>query len=297
MTSPIVDPHQHFWHLSLARHHWLIGPVRDRVFGDYSAIQRNYLLGDYLEDTKNQNVVKSVHIEAEFDETEPVEETRWLQAHADKHGFPHGIVGNADLAAADAGDVLDQHMQYGNFRGIRHTLCYDPDPRKSFSKHPDIINSVEFRAGFQQLENRALSFDLAAYYHQAEDSFQLAKRFANTQFIVNHAGFPLDKSAEGLINWRAAMKRLAGAPNIATKISGFGVSDPNWTLESIRPLVLHLIDCFGIERCMFASNFPVDKLFKTYDEIFSCFKDIVNDFSAGDKKRLFHDNAVRLYKI
>ena len=97
--------------------------------------------------------------------------------------------------------------------------------------------------------------------------------------------------------WRAAMTRAAGCPNIATKISGIGLPGVAWTADRNREVVLAVIDAFGVERCMFASNFPVDSLCASFDEIYDGFDAITADFSTGDRQRLFHDNAVRIYAI
>jgi predicted TIM-barrel fold metal-dependent hydrolase len=115
----IIDPHFHLWDLETNYYPWLSDGVKPSAFGDYSAINKTYLIGDFLADAKNQNLVKAVHLDVGFDPKNPAGETRWLQGIADEHGFPHGIVGYADLRKADVGDLLDEHMQYANFRGIR----------------------------------------------------------------------------------------------------------------------------------------------------------------------------------
>ena len=130
-----------------------------------------------------------------------------------------------------------------------------------------------------------------------DDAYDVARNFPDTQIILNHTGMPVDRTAEELEGWRKAMTRLAEAPNVACKISGLGMGDRKWTVDSIRPFVLHAIDAFGTERCMFASNFPVDKLFSSYDDIFNAFKTITKDFSAEERRAMFHDNAATFYRI
>jgi predicted TIM-barrel fold metal-dependent hydrolase len=294
---PIIDPHHHLYDLEHYRYPWLQDGVQPIVFGDYSAIRKSYLIDDFLADAKNQNVVKSVHIDVGYDRTDPVGETRWLQSVADQRGFPHGIVGYANLGDPNVQAVLEGHSQFKNIRGIRHTLNYHPDPVKTYLDRPGVTNETEWRAGYALLRRFDLSFDLQIYYPQMEDAYKLAHSFPDTQIILNHTGMPVDRAPEDLENWRKAMRRLAEAPNVACKISGLGMGDWNWTMESIRPFALHAIDVFGVERCMFASNFPVDKLFSSYDDLFNAFKAITREFSAEERRKLFHDNAAHFYRL
>jgi predicted TIM-barrel fold metal-dependent hydrolase len=294
---PIIDPHHHLWDLEHNRYPWLQDGVQPIVFGDYSAIRKSYLVDDFLADTKNQNVVKSVHVDVGYDRTDPVGETRWLQSVADERGFPHGIVGYADLGQPDAQAVLEGHSQLKNIRGIRHTLNYHPDPVKTYLDRPGLMNEPKWRAGYALLRRFGFSFDMQIYFPQMEYAYDLARTYPDTQIILNHTGMPVDRDPEDLDAWRKAMVRLAEAPNVACKISGLGMGDWKWTVDSIRPFVLHAIDAFGVDRSMFASNFPVDKLFSSYDDLFNAFKAITREFSADDRKKLFHDNAARFYRL
>jgi predicted TIM-barrel fold metal-dependent hydrolase len=294
---PIIDPHHHLWDLEHYRYAWLQDGVQPIVFGDYSAIRKSYLINDFLADARNQKVVKSVHIDVGYDRTDPVGETRWLQSVADERGFPHGIVGYADLSQPDVQTVLEGHSQFRNIRGIRHTLNYHPDPIKTYLDRPGVMNETEWRAGYALLRRYGFSFDLQIYYPQMEDAYNLARSFPDTEIILNHTGMPVDRAPEDIEGWRKAMVRLAEAPNVACKISGLGMGDWKWTADSIRPFVFHAIEAFGVDRCMFASNFPVDKLFRSYDLLFDAFKEITKGFTADERRKLFHDNAARLYRI
>jgi predicted TIM-barrel fold metal-dependent hydrolase len=115
--------------------------------------------------------------------------------------------------------------------------------------------------------------------------------------VVNHTGMPLDRDEEGLAAWRTGMRALAAVPNVTVKISGLGMVDHNWTEAGIRPFVLGAIDYFGPDRAMFGSNFPVDKLYSSFDALYGAFENIVASFSESEKAKLFHDNALRVYRI
>jgi predicted TIM-barrel fold metal-dependent hydrolase len=284
----VIDPHHHLWHLSLYRYPWL----------EAQPSAHNYLVEDYLADTRNQDVVKSVHLQAEIDPSQAVAETEWLQGIADAHGIPNGIVAWAPLQqGAAVQSVLEQHARHRNFRGIRQLLNWDPDPARSQSDRPDYLTDASWRTGYGLLRNYGASYDLQVFPFQMSDAAQLAGDYPDIPMIVNHTGMPRDRDPAVLEVWRQGMQRLAERPNVSVKISGLGMSEPTWTADSIRPLVLETIDIFGTDRSMFASNFPVDKAWSTFDVLYDAFKAITAGFSDGERRAMFHDNAERIYRI
>jgi predicted TIM-barrel fold metal-dependent hydrolase len=295
---PIVDPHHHLWDLERFSYPWLSArPLPASVAGDVAPIAKSYLLDDYLADTANQNVVKSVHVDAGFDPSRPVEETRWLQSIADHHGFPHGIVARAELHRRDVEATLAAHRQFRNVRGIRHIVNWHPDPAKTYVTKADFLTDPAWRRGFALLKRYNLSFDLQLYPSQMAEAAALAAAHGDTSIILNHAGMPVDRDAEALSLWRTGMRALAAQPNVWVKISGLGMVDWRWTEDSIRPFVLETIETFGPDRCMFASNFPVDKLYSSFDVLYDTFKKIVSDFSIDEQRKLFSDTALAVYRI
>jgi predicted TIM-barrel fold metal-dependent hydrolase len=162
---------------------------------------------------------------------------------------------------------------------------------------PDLIRTAAWRRGFGLLRRFGLSFDLQLYPAQMHDAAALAHEYPDVPIILNHAGMPVDRDDQGLDLWRRGMRELAAAPNVAVKISGLGVADRHWTLKSIRPFVLETIEAFGVSRCMFASNFPVDKLWSDFDRLYGAFREITRPFSEAERRQLFHDNAARYYRL
>jgi predicted TIM-barrel fold metal-dependent hydrolase len=154
-----------------------------------------------------------------------------------------------------------------------------------------------WRAGYGLLARHGLHFDLQTPWWHFDAAAELARDFPATTIIVNHTGLPADRSSEGLAGWRAAMELLAREPNVALKISGLGVPGRRWTPELQGPVVRDALRIFGTERTMFASNFPVDSLVATYDEIFGGFLEITRELDDGTRRKLFHDNAARLYRV
>jgi predicted TIM-barrel fold metal-dependent hydrolase len=298
---PIVDAHHHLWDLDNenTKYSWLMVTEGEAFFGDYAAIRKSYLLEDYLEDSKNQNIIKSVHVQAEHDDDKPVNETAWLQNLADTHSskLPSAIVAYANFSKNNISEVLDAHQEYKNIRGIRQILSYNKEEPKYSHASEDFMKNSVWIENFKNIRNRNLSFDIQIYKHQMEDAVNLATKYDDILFILNHTGEPCYQTEEYIHSWEENMKKLASCENIVAKISGLGMFDPQWTIDSTRIFIEKTIQIFGIDRCMFASNFPVDKIFNTFDKYWNSFKEITKDYSENDKKLLFSSNAEKYYRI
>jgi predicted TIM-barrel fold metal-dependent hydrolase len=295
---PVVDPHIHLWDLERNYYPWLMQrPLPSSVAGDVSPIARSYRLDHYLGESTRWKVVACVHVDAGFDPADPVAETRWLQALAAESGFPQGIVAAAQLHDPAVERVLEAQAAFPNVRGIRHIINWHRDAAKTYVDRPDLLTDSAWNAGFALLRRHGLSFDLQLYPSQMQEAAALAARHPDTMIILNHAGMPVDRDADGLAAWQAGIRALAAQPNVAVKISGLGMMDWHWTTESLRPYVLETIEIFGVSRCMFASNFPVDRLYSSFDTLFDAFDEIVAAFSADERRALFAENAQRLYRL
>lgn len=296
-TVPTIDAHHHLWDLDAVRYPWLSGPPVDAHFGPYEKIRRHYRIADFLRDIRPQHVVKSVHVEAGADPADAIAETRWLQGVADRHGYPHGIVAHADLAAPDARARLEGHSRFPNVRGIRQMLRRPGELARGSAARPSLLSEPAWRRGFALLRELGLSFDLQAPPPLMAEAAALAAAFPDVPIALTHAGLPLDRSPEGLVAWRTGMQRLAERPNVVVKVSGIPMTDWRWTVDSLRPVVLDTIDIFGVDRAMFGSNFPVDGLYSDYGALFDAYRTIVSGFSPDEQRRLFHDNAQRFYRL
>jgi predicted TIM-barrel fold metal-dependent hydrolase len=203
----------------------------------------------------------------------------------------------APLNDPGVGKVLEAQIACPLVRGVRFVLSWHEDPRKSFVQRSDYMVDQQWLRGFALLAQFNLSFDLMLYPGQMADAARLAARFPETLILVNHAGSPADRDSEGMSRWRRGLRALAAQPNVRIKISDLVAYDHDWTLESLRPVVLECIEAFGTDRAMFASDFPVAGLHATYDQVFGSFKTIVADLSPAEQRCLFHDNAQRDYRI
>lgn len=295
----VVDPHIHLWDLKTHHYPWLANPGVSFV-GDARELKHDYLLADLLREAGEIEILKVVHVEANHDPADPVEETRWLQGLANEagsRGMPNGIVAGVDLSAPNAAQVLEGHAAFANTRGIRQILNVHENKLFDYIGRHLMRDSV-WRENFTLLRRYDMSFDMQIYPSQMDEAVALAQAHADTQIIINHAGMFVDRSSvAGYRAWRDGMRKLAGCPNVTVKLSGFAMFDHQWTVESLRPYVLETIDAFGVERAMFASNFPVDRLFGSYEDLWRAYASIVADASAAEKDALFRRNAERVYRI
>jgi predicted TIM-barrel fold metal-dependent hydrolase len=295
----VVDPHIHLWNLETLHYPWLAKPGRS-FMGEHGSLTRTHEVREFLADAGGIEVQAVVHIDAGHDPADPLAETRWLQSLADapgNHGIPHGIVAYADLSSPEVGRLLAAHAKHRNVRGIRQILNVHPDPLYDYvGRH--FMREPAWRDGFGLLRRHGLSFDLQIYPAQAVEAAEVARENPDTAIILDHTGMFVDRSTvAGWRAWREGLRTLAACPNVSVKISGLGMFDHHWTVESLRPCVLEAIDAFGVERSMFASNFPVDRLYGTYPAVWQAYAEIVGGASEAEKAALFRDNAQRVYRL
>lgn len=312
---PICDPHHHLW--------------------DHP--QSRYLIDELIADTgSGHNVVSTVFVECmsmyRADgpvPMRPVGETEFVNgvaAMSRSGGYgptrvAAGIVSFADLTLGeDVGVVLDAHIEASiHFRGIRHAAGWDASERvrNSHTKPPPhLCLDAGFRRGFAELARRELTFDAWLYHPQLSDLVSLARAFPDTTIVLDHFGGPLGigpyegKRREVFDAWRASIREVAQCPNVVAKlgglvmpINGFGfhrAARPATSaelVEATRDYYLHALDCFGPSRCMFESNFPVDKASCSYHVLWNSFKRLAAGWSAADKAAVFHDTATRVYRL
>lgn len=296
--GPIIDAHHHLWDLGLDRHPWLRPVASGRGgLGALDPIRRNYLPADYRSDARHHDIVKTVHIEASWRVDDCIGETRWLETLDKPGGVAARYVAHVPLGDPRAQALLDEQAGFERVVGIRDILSWDPDPARRFAARDGIMFEPAWRAGLAGLKRHGMSFDLMVFARQLPDAARLAADFPDQQFILNHCGSPIDRDEAGMAAWRDGLRLLARHPNVAIKISDLVAYDHHWTLDSLRPVVRHCIDCFGTDRAMFASDFPVAGLHASFDDVYGSFKSIVSDLTPEEQRALFHDTAQRLYRL
>lgn len=291
----IIDAHHHIWRQ--ADLPWLEGPMVPRIFGPYEPIRRNYPIEEFLSDIRGTGVGKSVYVQTNWAKARAVDEVDWVQGIADAHGWPHAIVGYADLMDETAGGTLQRQSEFALMRGIRMQLHWHDNEMYRFAPRPDLMNEAVFRRNLRRLAHYGWSFDLQIFASQMADAAQLAADNPDITFILQHAGMPEDLTSAGRALWRDGMERLADRENVVTKLSGLGTfihhNDPDHIAEIVAETVL----MFGPERCLFGSNFPIEKLWTSYEALVSAFRAALAPYPWAAQDAMLRANAARIYRI
>jgi predicted TIM-barrel fold metal-dependent hydrolase len=251
--------------------------------GDVSGMSRLYDQPTYFAESANWNVVKFVHVAA-ASSPHSAEETAQLEELAQRTGHPDAIIGGIvpDAPIADVEDLLDEQMAASRFRGIRPMgggLGVPP---------PEVL---------RVLADRNLIFELLAYPDQLESSAAALADFGDLTIVIEHSGWPRSAEADEIAVWRRGITALAGlGDNVHCKLSGLANATHSLSATALRPWIEHCLASFGVDRCFFASNFPVDAMHGTFDELYSSFDEITADLDAESRDKLFAANAERLYR-
>ena len=312
---PICDPHHHLWDKPGDR--YMIDEVTSDLGSGHNVLQTLFV------------EVDSMYRATGATEMRPVGEVEWVNgigAQSDSGGYgptrvAAGIVGYADLNLGTAVRPVLEAMEAaggGRFRSIRHTCSWDEyEPLRSHrSGYPGMMASANFKEGFAVLTGMGHAFDALVYHPQILELVGLVDAFPNATFILNHIGRPLGVGPyaghrdEVFEVWKRDMATLAERPNVVVKVGGLGnkVSGFEWDTrpfppsstelaKTTSPYYLHTIETFGPERCMFESNFPVDKNSYSYTVIWNSFKRMTQNFTDAEKTMLFHDTAATAYKL
>lgn len=293
--SRIVDAHHHIWRQAdLA---WLAGPTQPRIFGPYDAIRRDYPIEEYLGDARPSGVVKSVYVQTNWPPGGELTEAAWVQSISDRHGFPQAFVGYADLASRNIEATLDALVTHRSLRGIRQQLHWHRNATYRFATRPDLMNDATWRHGLQAVAQRNLLFELQVFASQMADAARLARDFPDLPFVLLHAGMLEDRSNGGWSAWRAGMAELAACPNVSVKLSGLGTFVHCCDAKHWAPVIRETTGLFGPGRCLFGSNFPIEKLWTDYSLIVRTVADALFELSEAERDAVFYANAVRVYRL
>jgi predicted TIM-barrel fold metal-dependent hydrolase len=294
-VTGIIDAHHHIWRQDDLP--WLKGPMLPRIFGPYEAIRRDYPIGEYLDDIAESGVTRSVYVQANWAKEHFEDEVKWVQQTEDETGWPHAIVGYADLMVEDARPQLDRLSRYSRLRGIRMQLHWHDNPQYRFAAKPDLMREPRFRSNMSRLADYGLSFDLQVFAGQMADAAELAAEFSGTIFILQHAGMLEDRTAIGRAAWRQGMMKLAHRPNVVSKLSGLGTFVHKVDGGQISAIVRETIGIFGADRCLFGSNFPIEKLWSSYAGLIEAYRAALAGYPLVAQDEIFSGTAKRVYRI
>ena len=267
-----------------------------RFFGDPAPIQRDYLVDEFREDARHFELLGSVHVQVGVADGDAIKETEWLETVAEKNGLPSAIVAYCDLSKKNAYEQLQRQKSHSHVRGIRQIVGRSIEEDQKTGSD-GLLDDAVWQENLTALVDLHLSFDLQLVPTQALRVAELLATMPALPVALCHCGSPSDHSLNGRRQWREGIQALAALPNVSCKISGLGMFNHHWTIESIRPYVETCIDLFGVSRSMFASNFPVDKLHRSYTEIWRAFETLTNGLSDSEQAALFANNAASFYRI
>jgi predicted TIM-barrel fold metal-dependent hydrolase len=293
--TDIIDAHHHIWRRRDLP--WLDGPMRPRIFGPYEAIRRDYPIGEYLADIAGSGVTQSVYVQANWAKERFEDEVAYVQQAADETGFPQGIVGYADFLATDVRPQLDRLTKYRGMRGLRMQLQWHENPQYRFAAEPDIARNPTFQQNVTRLADYGWTFDLQVFSGQMEGAAELAATAPKVTFILQHAGMLEDLSAAGWERWRNGMRRLAACPNMVSKLSALGTFIHKNDPDHIAAVVRETVEIFGPARCLFGSNFPVEKLWTQYSDLIAAYRGAIEPLGEAAARAVFHDTAAKVYRL
>lgn len=291
----MIDAHHHIWRQSDLP--WLLGPEQPRIFGPYADIKRDYLIDEFLADLKGTGIEKSVYVQANWAPNWSADEIAWVQSVADTSGWPHGIVGFLDFTKGDVAPALKKLKEFRLLRGFRQQFHWHENPLYRFAPNAQQIADPRVAENIAKLGDHDFTFDLQVFSGQMADAAALADACPKVTFILQHAGMLEDSSEAGWKAWRAAMTDLAKRKNVVTKLSAFGTfihrNDPDF----IADMVTETVAIFGADRCMFGSNFPIEKLWTSYGDLFAAFQKATAKLTKKQKQQIFNDTAARVYRL
>ena len=294
-SIPTIDAHHHIWRLADVP--WLSGPQVPRIFGPYKPICRDYPISEYRSDTAGCDIVKSIYIQTNWPAGKSLDEAQWVQSVADETGWPHANVAHADLADPDAASLLKRLSDLPATRGIRQQLHWHENPQYRFAPRPDVMKDADWRRGLARLADHGLLFELQIFASQMLDGAELARSFPDTVFVLEHAGMLEDMSPAGWQLWRDGMAALAQCRNVNVKLSGLGTFVHACRDDVIGPIVKETVALFGADRCLFGSNFPIEKLWTDYGTLYRTFRNAIADIDEAGQAAIMHDTAAWLYRI
>lgn len=297
--GPVVDAHHHYWEPSLGYQPWLRpGVIIPFRYGDYTAAKVDYLPPDMARDAEQAGIdlVYSVTMETEWAEDDLLSEIVYMEEMKTRFDGRFASIGRVLLNSPSVEEDLDAMCEHDIVRGIRHKPGESSSWRTKV-RGETLLSDPSWRGGFAALEGRNITFELQTAWWHFDDALDLFRHHPEIPVVINHSGLPADRSDEGLAGWRQAIGDIAKLPNVSMKISGIGLPGVPWTVTNNRVIVESIVDGFGVERVMFASNFPVDGLTGSYTEIYGGFLEITEGWSPDEQLAAFAGNAVRTYRL
>ncbi|MBX9678414.1 MAG: amidohydrolase family protein [Gemmataceae bacterium] len=275
----IIDAHQHFWQLGRFDYGWLDEPR-------HAPIRRDFLPSDLAPRIQEVGVDRTVFVQTQHN----VEENRWVLQLTEENPWIVGVVGWVDLASPKCEEQLLEFKDHPKFVGVRHIVQAEPDD--NFIVRDDVMR------GLAVLEKHRVPYDLLFFVQHLRHAPMLAKRFPNLPLVIDHISKP--KIKDGLIDdWRKDLKAAAAYPNVWCKLSGM-VTEADWKTwnpADLKPYVETALECFGANRCMFGTDWPVCELAGTYRQVYDALVEVLGPISESERARIFGGSAIEFYGL
>jgi predicted TIM-barrel fold metal-dependent hydrolase len=294
-VTAIVDAHHHIWRRSDLP--WLVGPMQPRIFGPYEPIRRDYPISEYLDDISGCGVAQSVYVQTNWAREEFEREVAWVSETHARSGWPHAIVAYADMSVGDARAQLDRLAKYPLVRGVRMQLHWHENAMYRFAARSDLCEDPLIRNNVARLADYGFAFDLQVFAGQMEGAARLAQSCARVTFVLQHAGMLEELSPPGRAAWREGMRRLAAQPNVVSKLSGLGTFLHRNDESHIGEVVAETVGLFGAQRCLFGSNFPIEKLWTSYANLLGAYRGAVAGLRVDQVEAILAGTARRVYRL
>ena len=296
----LIDSHHHLFDLDAVYYPWLSDrPESGFLLGDYEALKKNYLPEDYLSDADGLRPLRTVHVEAEADHAHPLAETRWLEEVMKKPPVPNAIVAHAWLHKPETESILEAQSAFKAVRGIRSKplTSFTAESREDVKGCAGSMQDENWLKGLRLFPKYGFSWDLRVPFWHLQEAVEVCMLLPDLPVVVEHTGLPWDRSKEGLMEWGKVMKALAACRNVFLKISELGLATAPWDYNDNRRIVREALELFGFDRCMFASNFPVAGLRIDFVSQVKAIAHMVQDCSREERRELFHDTALKFYRL
>ena len=287
-SFPFVDAHVHFWDHSIAGLHWRFleaGFDHPRLRGLHQLDAPAFTDIELRKQTGPYAPGKIVFVQS-CEEDQPGLESAWVQSLADSRRAVHAIIARARVADPDLASVLGVNSQHPLYRGVRDMAS------------PLTIGTPEFTAGFETIADTGALLEVLVPYAKYDDVCAMADRRPDAQIVLGHAGLAENRDADYFAAWSDKLKVFSSRPNVVVKISALASgADPDWSVDSIKPWVRRCIEVFGAKRAMFGTNWPIDRLFGTYERLIDAYRESVDDLAPAERHSLFVGTATNLYKL
>ncbi len=288
----MIDAHFHIWRQ--ADLPWLTGPMQPRIFGPYEPIRRDYPIAEYVADATSAGITGAVYVQANWPVDRFLDEAAFVAEASEASGFPIAIVAYADMMAGDARPQLDALAANARVRGVRMQLHWHENPLYRFASGPDLARDPVLQRNVARLADHGWSFDLQVFAGQMEGAAALAEACPGVTFVLQHAGMLENLSPAGIDAWRSGMALLAARPNVVSKLSGLGTFLRRNDEAHVAMIASETLALFGADRCLFGSNFPIEKLWTSYPALFAAHWAAV---PPGDRSAVFSSTAKRVYRL